>query len=80
MVKNGNFILADQMADLWADLPPWYWHLVVKNGDFMQADQVADLPVDLPPVDLPVNGNFRFLLYMLFLVDQVADLPISNQA
>ena len=27
------------------------------------------------PLDLPVNGNFRFLLYKLFLADQVADLP-----
>ena len=46
---------ADQVADppplKLADLPPWYWHLVVKNGNFtfllvelILADQVADLP------------------------------------
>ena len=27
------------------------------------------------PIDLPVKGNFKFLLYKLFLADQVADLP-----
>ena len=39
--------------------------------ELILADQVADLP----PIDMPVNGNFRFLLYKLFLADQVADLP-----
>ena len=28
-----------------------------------------------PPIDLPVTGNFRFLLYELLLADQVADVP-----
>ena len=37
--------------------------------------QVCSKLADLPPIDLPVNGNFRFLLYEPFLADQVADLP-----
>ena len=28
-----------------------------------------------PPVDLPVTGNFRFLLFKLIVADQLADLP-----
>ena len=38
---NGNFrfllldlMLADEVADLWADLPPHLCHLVVQNGNF----------------------------------------------
>ena len=44
---TGNSYLADQLADL----PPWYWHLVVKNANFtflllglILVDQVVDLP------------------------------------
>ena len=48
---------------------PHYWHLVVKDGDR------AHIGRSTPTIDLPVNGNFRFLLYKLFLADQVADLP-----
>ena len=69
--------VCSKLADLPADLPPWCWHLVVKNGHFILADQVVDLPADLPPVDLPVTCNFRFLLYELFLADQVAIMPQS---
>ena len=63
MVKNGNFqflllelILADEVADLLADLAPQKWHLVVRNGnltflllELILADEVADLLADLPP-------------------------------
>ena len=44
---SSTLYLADQLADL----PHWYWHLMVKNGNFtflllelILADQVADLP------------------------------------
>ena len=65
MGKNGNLtflllelILADEVADLLADLPPPCSLLVVKNGnltflllelELILADEVADLLEDLPP-------------------------------
>ena len=71
MVKNGNFtllllelILADEVADLLADLTPQYLLLVVKNGDLtfllldlILADEVADLLADLPPPVVATGGQ-----------------------
>ena len=60
MVKNGDFtfllldlILADEVADLLADLTP---PVMIKNGNFtfllldlILADEMADLLADIPP-------------------------------
>ena len=40
--------------------------------------QVCSKLADLPPIDLPVTGNFRFLLLKLIVTDKLADLPPSN--
>ena len=39
---------------------------------------VSKIGRSTPQVDLPVTGNFRILLYELFLADQVSDLHPSN--
>ena len=65
--------VCSKLADLPADLPPQYWHPVVKDGN--RAHTGRSSGISNPPIDLPVNGNFRFLLYEIFLADQVAYLP-----
>ena len=63
--------VCSKLAYLPADVPPPVLTSRGQDCDFILADQVADLP---PPIHQPVTGNFRFLLYQLFLADQVADL------
>ena len=72
-----ELILADQLADL----PPWYWHLVVRNGNFtflllelILADEEADLPSQNWHLVVK-NGNFKSLLLEFILADQLAHLP-----
>ena len=44
-----EFILTDQLADLPADLPSQYWHLMVTMSSNL-ADLSLDLPAHLSPI------------------------------
>ena len=81
VVKNGNFtllllepILADQVPDLLAHLPP---PVLASSG---QECDFTLLLLELILGDLPVylNCNFRFLLLELIWADQLADLPLCE--
>ena len=39
-------------TDLWSDVPPWYWHLMVKSGTNLG-------PVDLSS-DVPANRGIQW--------------------